>query len=305
MKLLLITSAVLNVFMAMTMAVFHFSRKTYPGFGLWICGVAVNGLTFMGLVLRGAIPLEISVFLTNMFWTLTGLLYLDGLRRFLGFTKLPVWIYVVPLLVAIHAISTFFYFDSGAWRSLVLSAVFSIAHGLTAWLSLREYFKIKSIFLLILGLETSLATLVVMSRALLNLTVANFEFMVSLDSELFFFVTFMVLELVICFSFILLNAEWFEKDLLATQSTLRSNVQELEKTLAEVKTLKGLLPICSSCKKIRDDDDNWVQMEVYVRDRTNADFSHGICPDCIRKLYPEFADSMPGGSGTSKKMPKT
>ncbi len=305
MKLLLITSAILNVFMALTMAVFHFSRKTYPGFGFWMVGVALNGLTYTGLVLRGTIPFELSVFLTNTFWALTGLLFLDGLRRFLGFTKLPFWIYVVPLLVAIHAISTFYYFDSGAWRSLVLSVAFSIAHGLTAWLSLREYSRTKSIFLMILGLETSLATAVVISRALFNLTIVNFEFMISVNSELFFFITFIVLELVICFSFIMLNAEWFERDLLVTQSTLESNVQELEKALAEVKTLKGLLPICSNCKKIRDDGNNWIQMEVYVRDRTNADFSHGICPDCIRKLYPEFADSMPGGSGTSKKIPKT
>ena len=305
MKLLLITSAILNVFMAMTMAVFQFSRKTYPGFGFWIWGVALNGLTYIGLVLRGTIPLELSVFLTNTFWALTGLLFLDGLRRFLGFAKLPAWIYAVPLVVAIHAVATFYYFDSGAWRSLVLSVVFSITHGLTAWLSLREYFKIKSVFLLILGLETSLATLVIMCRAFLNLTVANFEFMVSLDSELFFFIAFVVLELVICFSFILLNAEWFERDLLITQSALKSNVQELEKTLAEIKTLKGLLPICSSCKKIRDDSNNWVQMEVYVRDRTDADFSHGICPDCVRKLYPDFADSLPAGSGTGKKSSKT
>ena len=301
MKLLLITSAVLNVFMAMTMAVFYFSRKTYPGFGLWMVGVTGTALTYGSLAFRGTIPLEISVFLANMFWALTGLLYLDGLRRFLGFSKLPAWIYGIPFLVAIHAISTFFYFDSGAWRSLVLSVVFSIAHGLTAWLSIREYFKIKSIFLLILGLETSLATAVVIGRALFNLTIVNFEFMVSLDSELFFFIIFTVLELVICFSFIMLNAEWFERDLLATQSTLKSNVQELEKTLAEIKTLKGLLPICASCKKIRDDNNNWVQMEVYVRDRTEADFSHGICPDCVRKLYPEFADSIPAGSGTGEK----
>lgn len=304
MKLLLITSAVLNVFMAMTMAVFHFSRKTYPGFGFWMAGVTGTALTYGSLAFRGTIPLEISVFLTNIFWPLTGLLYLDGLRRFLGFSKLPPWIYVIPLLVAIHAISTFFYFDSGAWRSLVLSTVFSIAHGLTASLSLKEYSRTKSIFLLILGLETSLATALVIGRALFNLTIVNFEFMVSLDSELFFFIIFTVLELVICFSFIMLNAEWFERDLLVTQFALKSNVQELEKTLAEVKTLKGLLPICSSCKKIRDDNNNWVQMEVYVRDRTEADFSHGICPDCMRKLYPEFAERIPGGNRNPNKKPK-
>jgi hypothetical protein len=63
-------------------------------------------------------------------------------------------------------------------------------------------------------------------------------------------------------------------------------IGELEATLAKIKTLRGLLPICASCKKIRDDQGYWTQVEVYVRDHTEADFSHGLCPDCHRALYP-------------------
>jgi PAS domain S-box-containing protein len=54
----------------------------------------------------------------------------------------------------------------------------------------------------------------------------------------------------------------------------------------EVRTLRGLLPICMHCKKIRDDQDRWQPIEVYVRDRSKADFSHGICPDCLARNYP-------------------
>lgn len=57
-------------------------------------------------------------------------------------------------------------------------------------------------------------------------------------------------------------------------------VEQLEKSLAEVKTLSGLLPICAVCKKIRDDSGYWHQVESYVSDRSDADFSHGYCPDC-------------------------
>ena len=67
-------------------------------------------------------------------------------------------------------------------------------------------------------------------------------------------------------------------------------VRELQKTLAEVKTLKGIFPICASCKKIRDDKGYWNQVEVYIRDHSEAEFSHGICPECMKKLYPDFAD---------------
>lgn len=59
---------------------------------------------------------------------------------------------------------------------------------------------------------------------------------------------------------------------------------------SEIKRLRGMLPICSSCKKIRDDKGYWKQVEVYIRDHSEAQFTHGICPDCLRSLYPEYAD---------------
>ena len=59
-------------------------------------------------------------------------------------------------------------------------------------------------------------------------------------------------------------------------------VHQLQATLAHVNMLKGLLPICASCKKIRDDQGYWTQVEVYVRDRSQAEFTHGICPECAQ-----------------------
>ena len=55
-----------------------------------------------------------------------------------------------------------------------------------------------------------------------------------------------------------------------------------------MKYLEGVLPICASCKKIRDEKNCWHQIEVYVRDRSEAEFSHGLCPECAKKIYPEF-----------------
>lgn len=66
-------------------------------------------------------------------------------------------------------------------------------------------------------------------------------------------------------------------------------IDSLQTALSQVKTLKGLLPICANCKKIRDDQGYWQDVAVYVRDHTEAEFSHGICPDCLQHLYPEFA----------------
>jgi PleD family two-component response regulator len=63
-------------------------------------------------------------------------------------------------------------------------------------------------------------------------------------------------------------------------------IVELQQALAKVKTLSGLLPICSSCKKIRDDKGYWNQIETYIREHSEADFTHGICPKCAKMLYP-------------------
>ena len=64
----------------------------------------------------------------------------------------------------------------------------------------------------------------------------------------------------------------------------------LERALREVKTLKGLLPICSSCNKIRNAEDEWQVIEKYIAERTDARFTHSLCPDCARKLYGDMVD---------------
>ena len=66
---------------------------------------------------------------------------------------------------------------------------------------------------------------------------------------------------------------------------------ELERTLEKVKTLTGLIPVCSSCKKVRDDRGYWKELEDYLVSHTDADLTHGICPECIKRLYPDFDPS--------------
>jgi methyl-accepting chemotaxis protein len=65
-------------------------------------------------------------------------------------------------------------------------------------------------------------------------------------------------------------------------------IAELQEALSKVKTLSGLLPICSSCKNIRDDSGYWKQIESYIGDHSEAEFSHSICPECAKKLYPDL-----------------
>ncbi len=70
------------------------------------------------------------------------------------------------------------------------------------------------------------------------------------------------------------------------EDALKKERDKLMKALKEIKTLSGLLPICASCKKIRDDKGYWNQMEGYIQQHSDAQFSHGMCPDCAKKMYP-------------------
>ncbi len=77
-------------------------------------------------------------------------------------------------------------------------------------------------------------------------------------------------------------------------------IQELQKALSEVRVLSGMLPICASCKKIRDDKGYWNQLEEYITSHSDVVFSHGICPECRKKLYGEWFE----GSGPGDNKPK-
>ena len=85
---------------------------------------------------------------------------------------------------------------------------------------------------------------------------------------------------VICFR------RWLE--IRAANRLLKTNQESLQQAMTEIKELRGIIPICAECKKIRDGEGYWHQVEAYIHDHSRAEFSHGICGDCIKKLYPEY-----------------
>ena len=83
--------------------------------------------------------------------------------------------------------------------------------------------------------------------------------------------------------------QWLEEKVAEKTGELLAKNASLEKALAKVKQLSGLLPICASCKRIRDDGGYWQDVAEYVRQHSEAEFTHGICPECAQRLYPEYA----------------
>ena len=90
------------------------------------------------------------------------------------------------------------------------------------------------------------------------------------------------------------DSRWHEEisrlmnELIATKRDLQQKTMDLQDALDLVNLLSGYLPICASCKKIRDDKGYWQAVENYISSHSEAKFSHGICPECIKKLYPEI-----------------
>jgi hypothetical protein len=79
-------------------------------------------------------------------------------------------------------------------------------------------------------------------------------------------------------------------------------IADLQQALAEVKTLSGLIPICGWCKKVRSDTGYWQNVEQYIRSRTDATFTHGVCPECSKKMKADIARAnAPGNSASEKK----
>ena len=89
------------------------------------------------------------------------------------------------------------------------------------------------------------------------------------------------------------HKENLEVQVQARTADLQRETHLLQEALANVKVLRGLIPICASCKKIRDDKGYWSQLEWYISQNTDAEFSHGLCPDCLQSLYPEFVQTDP------------
>ena len=84
---------------------------------------------------------------------------------------------------------------------------------------------------------------------------------------------------------------------------MKRTQEALQQALNDVQTLRGIVPICMHCKKIRDDQGYWNRVEVYLQDHTEVEFSHGICPECAKQLYPEFeedAGSPPESEGSAR-----
>lgn len=252
------------------------TQKVYPGFMKWTVASLLNGIGLICLSLRGILPDFLTIASANVLIVALFVLVARGLVEFAGGEQ-KIWLDITPIVVLT---TTFLYYT---YHSPNVSARIVIISLLIALLSGRSALIIsKQVPLILFSTNWFLLISFIMLsgwfflRAILTLSFENHivDFMRPSVLQGFSVMVVFVGNITIVTGLIIINAQRLEHDLIQAKD--------------QVNSLKGLLPICSSCKKIRDDEGYWHQVEEYVKRHSEAEFSHGICPDCMKRLYPKY-----------------
>ena len=287
-KTLMLSNILVCMFFYIAFFVYSLDQTTYRGFRLWALSPLIMALGFAAIVLRGKIPLGLSVFAVNGLFPLVAVIRLDAIKRFLSGRHLSRFVYTIPVSVALTAMIFCFVVDRIEIRAFIVSFALFVVSVLMSWelvrfspLENRLLYYSAGIFIAVRGL-----TLLIWAT-LWQVTDQHHIFAISHWSSIHFEFG-MISEIGQNVFFLMMNSKRAEADFIRSRSDLDSTVLDLRQALSEVKKLQGILPICSYCKKIRDDHGAWQGIEQYVRERSDAQFSHGICPDCVEKYYPDM-----------------
>lgn len=251
---------------------------------LWASGFILRMLGLIGISLRDRIPDLISMPLANTLIVACTVLLLSGVSDFTGRGPRLRSALIVTTLVFFEFFCLYLFNTRQHYNACVVSISVILAgldflivgiciHKPEPRLRLAQYLT-AFFFLLDGGVYLVRAAVAIAGPHLHGL------FEESLASHIGFAEpVFMPICVGLGFGAMIANRAFADKEKLIAQ---------LEEALANVKALSGLLPICSSCKKIRDDQGYWHQVEAYLLKHSEAEFSHGICPDCIKRLYPGY-----------------
>lgn len=283
---------VTSVFLGAALLFYKTHQKTYSGFDQWMAGSFLIAAGYLAMAVRGAAPLWASVLAANVCFAAVVLLRLDGSLRFIRGVTLPRAWYLVPAAMGMANIYFTAVQNSGAMRNLLLSVVMSIAGCAIAWVCLAGAPARRHAVYRVTGGLHLVFVCVQMARAILWIRNPEYELFQATMVNIVYFTAVTLVDVGVALSFLMMNSQRLETELIASEEHLATTLAELRETMSEMKTLSGLLPICSYCRRIRTDDGSWQQLDLYVKQHTETDFSHGICPECIKTHLPDIAREM-------------
>jgi len=286
---LTVCDAVIVTFIGLLLLFYRQNQKTYPGFGIWIAGTFVGAIGYAGLLFRSSAPAWPGIFFINISFILGSILRLDGVRRFMRNNALPVGYYIVPVVVLLAStICFYFIYENILLRNLVLSGGIFFFSAVIAQELIRHAPEEQRSLYVAAGIINIVFGLEIFSCAayLLHAQTHNTGGVTPFLALHQLFIIFY--EIGWCLLFMMMNSRRIESELYDSQEKLQDSVDQLQNAMSEIKTLSGLLPICSICKMVRDDKGYWRRIEAYISSHSDAEFSHSICPECVKEHYPEL-----------------
>lgn len=298
-RTLFVADAVITVFIGLALLLYSKNRKTYPGFNHWMLGSLIVSASYVATFLRGVIPELLSILLVNGGFVLSGVVRLDGVLRFLRGKKVPVLLYCLPVVaMAIAAYFTLVY-DDMVIRLMVLTFWGCLLLWSTATIFFISALAASRALHFLAGLITLLYGVSMLSRTVFFVLDPPALLFQNTGFNSAFFLSVLIFEIWSGLLIMMLNNQRMEEELLVSHEELKEYVGALEKAHSEVKVLKGLLPICSSCKKIRDDQGYWNHLEDYIDAHSEATFTHGLCPGCALQMQKEIDEMKSPGKNLS------
>ena len=268
-----------------------YSRKTFPGFRSWTLASFLSALAVLLLGLRHLLPDFISIISSNTLAIIAMFFFYNGFKSFAG-EKLNLQLHLVFIIVySIVLFPTLTYLTPNLRARIIIASIASGGYFLLC--GLVHYRQVQQGFLKLNKLLMTTILLLVALRAFRAvyyfISSNNISDLISSGGVAGVFILLLsMLSASFLIGLMQLNSQRLEEDNIKQNMLLRERGAELEKALSEIKTLQGILPICSNCKSIRDDKGYWQKLEKFLEERSAAEFSHSICPECAKKLYPDL-----------------
>jgi hypothetical protein len=287
-KTLVFANMIVCAFFAIAFFIYGSEQKTFRGFKLWNLSALMMTFGLFALILRGSNGVGFSIFMMNSLFILAAVIRLDAIDRFLLNKNLNKILYSIPLFVGLACLFFYSVVDQIVIRTIISSTAYCIFSLWLSWSLIKHSpSENRSLYHSAAGI-IAVRCLIVMVRAWFG---AFSDWQVMFEDNIW--TSFQLGVGLICeisqnVFFLMMNSKRAEANFLQAQSKLNGTVTDLKKALSEVKKLQGILPICAQCKKIRDDQGAWQGVEKYVRERSDVEFSHGICPECAEELYPDI-----------------
>lgn len=273
-RTIFLADGLISSFAAISLILVALTRQTYEGFKQWTAAVLLLNAGLILIGLRGIWPAFVTVIVGNGAVLGAILLLYDGLSLFAGQQPKRL-LYLVPLVGWGLPFSYFTYLRPNVDARTIVILVVSLACAAAIVVLYRnkvhKRYGPNWIVPTGIGLQVAIGVIRLFYTALFGEGPSRFMAAGSIEG-LFIMATF--------------ASAFFNAIGLIVLNSQRTE-QELKAATAEVKTLRGIIPICSSCKRIRDDQGYWNAVESYIHDHTEAEFSHSLCPDCVRRLFPD------------------